>query len=67
MFERRLYEWRVQVQGQDGSVENRRVANYWDPEHEGTSQAIGEAGAAQAFVDSGRQVKYVSVSVERTR
>lgn len=65
MFARKKHRWKVGLQASDGQVGHIEVEAYWNPDHSRTHEAIGEAGAAEAFMKAGKTKEFHPVLIER--
>jgi hypothetical protein len=64
VFQRKLRVWAVKLQSAAGEVIDVEFKSYWSPSYEGIKAIVGEAAAAKAFLESGKQIEYAPVSVE---
>jgi hypothetical protein len=54
----------VKLQSAAGEVIDVEFKSYWSPSYEGIKTTIGEAAAAKAFLESGKQIEYAAVLVQ---
>jgi hypothetical protein len=52
---RERFNWKVTLQASDGEIVEYPFSAHWSPEVEGTADAVGNAAAAQAWHEGGKQ------------
>lgn len=61
---RKKHHWIVQLQRSDGQTGPYDFFCNWNPEQEGTREAVERSAAVQAWYESGKKVDYYAISSE---
>lgn len=61
---KKKHRWIVQLQRNDGQVGPYEFSANWDPNKEGTREAVEKSAAVQAWWESGKKVDYYAIASE---
>jgi len=64
-MERTKTTWEVTLQREDGQTGPYKFSTYWDPEADDAKHQVLVAAAAQAYVEHGKQARFVAIDATR--